>query len=596
MKKRWQQRVIMSVLTFLIVGGILVIPQETTQASQSEQSVEERRPPPPPPRANRPRRPPRDNNNEENTTSTLAALLGQLFPSEEVTTSEASVETTVTGRSELATTDVNILALVALADQAAAEHVDQQTLLTLLENGELALAFEEAFEMGDELFETRFNALDGVGANVGQNFRFTQIPRADLTGEDEWANHFPTRITGPNAEACNECHGAPFDDGAGRAANNNVRDPLHSGDMALFIQRNTPHVFGAGAVQVLAEEMTEALHVQRDETVAAACASGEATTATLHAKGVSFGELTVQPTTTTPCTVVVDATNIVGIDADLVVRPFQWKGVIPTIRAFNRDAAHQELGMQSIEIVGEGIDGDGDGVVDELTVGDQTALAIYLAAQPRPTTLLELAELGLIDPLSAAEEAAIMQGEALFERIGCTACHAAEMAIDDPIFYEPSQNPHYRDETFPAGQDPVANGLDPAFPVAFDLTQDQPDNHVETAAGIYHLGAFASHEQGGALVALYGDMKRHDMGPALAESIDDEGIPASVFLTENLWGVGSTAPYLHDGRATTLTEAILLHGGEAQASRDGYVGLEAADQSAIIAFLNNLVLYKMAKE
>ncbi|MGH7151634.1 MAG: hypothetical protein ACREIU_13090 [Planctomycetota bacterium] len=47
-----------------------------------------------------------------------------------------------------------------------------------------------------------------------------------------------------------------------------------------------------------------------------------------------------------------------------------------------------------------------------------------------------------------------------------------------------------------------------------------------------------------------GDLKRHDMGPGLAEPIDEVGTGSSAFLTENLWGVGSTAPYLHDGRAT----------------------------------------------
>ena len=65
-----------------------------------------------------------------------------------------------------------------------------------------------------------------------------------------------------------------------------------------------------------------------------------------------------------------------------------------------------------------------------------------------------------------------------------------------------------------------------------------------------------------------------------------------LFLTENLWGVGSTAPYLHDGRATTLTEAIPAHGGEAAASRDAFLGLPTKDQKALIAFLNDLVLFK----
>ncbi len=44
----------------------------------------------------------------------------------------------------------------------------------------------EAFELGDELFGTQFNALDGSGANVGRGQRFTRVPRADLKGPTEW--------------------------------------------------------------------------------------------------------------------------------------------------------------------------------------------------------------------------------------------------------------------------------------------------------------------------------------------------------------------------------------------------------------------------
>src|SRR5262249_33526068 len=100
---------------------------------------------------------------------------------------------------------------------------------------------------------------------------------------------------------------------------------------------------------------------------------------------------------------------------------------------------------------------------------------------------------------------------------------------------------------------------------------------------------------GVAVVRASGDRKRQARGPSLAEPIADEGVPPDVFMTENLWGVGSTAPYLHDGRATTLTEAILEHGGESQRSRDAFVALPLDEQKAMIAFLENLVLFKLAE-
>ena len=91
---------------------------------------------------------------------------------------------------------------------------------------------------------------------------------------------------------------------------------------------------------------------------------------------------------------------------------------------------------------------------------------------------------------------------------------------------------------------------------------------------------------GGVRVPLFSDLKRHDMGPGLAENfgshIDSE------FITARLWGVADTAPYLHDGRATTLTDAILAHGGEAQLARDAFAALPVGQQNLVLTFLKRL--------
>ncbi|MCZ6817818.1 MAG: hypothetical protein O7F76_14120 [Planctomycetota bacterium] len=52
--------------------------------------------------------------------------------------------------------------------------------------------------------------------------------------------------------------------------------------------------------------------------------------------------------------------------------------------------------------------------------------------------------------------------------------------------------------------------------------------------------------------------------------------------------LSDTAPYLHDGRALTLGQAILMHGGEAQPQRDAYAALPDADKAAILRFLRSL--------
>lgn len=468
-----------------------------------------------------------------------------------------------------------------------AEHCIQEELNEIEDPQE---RFRAAFDCGDELFETVFNALDGVGANVGGGQRFTRIPRADRVGAGEWATHSPVRATGPNGQACNQCHNQPFDDGAGATSGNVIRDPLHSGSLAQFIQRNTPHVFAPGALQVLAEEMTTTLQERRERSRASSCRlGGKAIPTPLSAKGVSFGDMVVR------CDGDDDTSDVRGVAADLIVRPFQWKGINATLRDFNRGAAHNELGIQPVEIAGDDVDGDGDGVMNEAGVGDMTALSIYLAAQPRPVTKLELAGLGLLE-LTPEEGDAIRRGEAVFDDVGCNSCHRSSLTVRDPIFAEPSRNPAFRDELFPAGQDPVERGLDPDNPISFDLTADQPDNVIQVGGQEVHLGAFESTSRGGAIIRLYGDLRRHDLGPGLAESIDEAGTGASVFMTENLWGVGSTAPYMHDGRSTTLTEAILEHGGDAARSRERFLARSDSDKADLIAFLDNLVLFKAPEE
>lgn len=465
--------------------------------------------------------------------------------------------------------------------------------------------FDEVFEAGDEFFDTAFNALDGGGANVGRGQRFTRVPRADLRGPGEWFNHLPARATGPNAAACTDCHREPGD-GAGPAGSNVHRDPLRNGNVGQFIQRNTPHLFGGGAVQVLAEEMTESLQADRDEARQQACSRGTSTEQ-LSAKGISFGSITATRTSQFPCRVTFKTSDVVGVDADLVVRPFQWKGSVATVRDFVRGASHNELGVTPDELLANpNADSDGDGVANEATVGDMTALAVYIAAQPRPTTLAELSSLGLLEtPLTSQQIAAITRGSAVFNSssAGCARCHVPTLTVNDPVFFEPSQNPSYRDATFPGGGNPIAAGLDPAFPNQFNFTTDLPDNPTPVANG-QTLGNFTRNSQGRAIVQLFGDLKRHDMGSRLAESVDEVGTGAGTFLTENLWGVGSTAPYMHDGRATTLAEAILEHGGEAQNSANFFRAAADANRNNpsdtrapdLIAALENLVLFFQDEE
>lgn len=101
-------------------------------------------------------------------------------------------------------------------------------------------------------------------------------------------------------------------------------------------------------------------------------------------------------------------------------------------------------------------------------------------------------------------------------------------------------------------------------------------------------------EQSFQLVWPYTDLLLHDMGPGLADNRPEGRATGSEWKTPPLWGIGLTAQvsghtqFLHDGRARNLQEAILWHGGEAQAARDGVASLSKSDREALIAFLESL--------
>ena len=88
-------------------------------------------------------------------------------------------------------------------------------------------------------------------------------------------------------------------------------------------------------------------------------------------------------------------------------------------------------------------------------------------------------------------------------------------------------------------------------------------------------------------VAAYTDLLLHDMGPELADICFANATP-SEFRTEPLMGVRLMTRFLHDGRATTLEQAIDLHNGEAARSRDRFRSLTAEERAAVVAFLKAL--------
>jgi CxxC motif-containing protein (DUF1111 family) len=98
----------------------------------------------------------------------------------------------------------------------------------------------------------------------------------------------------------------------------------------------------------------------------------------------------------------------------------------------------------------------------------------------------------------------------------------------------------------------------------------------------------------GQVIRPYTDLLLHDMGPGLADGRPDYLASGSEWRTPPLWGIGlsqtvnGAGAFLHDGRARSFVEAILWHGGEAQASQQAFRGLVREDRAALVAFLESL--------
>jgi CxxC motif-containing protein (DUF1111 family) len=122
----------------------------------------------------------------------------------------------------------------------------------------------------------------------------------------------------------------------------------------------------------------------------------------------------------------------------------------------------------------------------------------------------------------------------------------------------------------------------------------------ETGCTSCHTPSFVTHrledqdEQSFQLIWPYSDFLLHDMGEGLADGRPEARATGSEWRTPPLWGIGLTEQvsghsyFLHDGRARNLLEAVLWHGGEAEATKQAVIDLPHADRGALIRFLESL--------
>lgn len=416
--------------------------------------------------------------------------------------------------------------------------------------GEMCLA--ELADLGELLFEHEYGFVDGLGSGAAATSPggpFGRVHRG-LFG-------------GPETISCPSCHWIGGPTGAGAETDNAFLqgdgDRTGSGDA-----RNPPALLALGVVQALAREMSRDLHAQRADLLREALHAGAAREASLTTKGVDFGMLRVTAEGE------VDTSAVRGVDADLIVKPFGWKGTLADFTDFVDEALQVHIGIQSEgllargsgELVGNGSDSadpDADGVRGELGRGPLMAMNAHLAllelAIVRPLIQdreIEPAAQALLAPTTTSFADDFQRGRRQFHALGCAGCHTPMLVLESPVL--------------------ELEGLPP-----IDLSRE-----MRRPALTYDPSA------GGYPVWLFSDLARHDMGASNAARHAQSGVARTEYLTPRLWGVADSAPYLHDGRAPSFDYAIAGHDGEGAAARAAYAALSGDEKGGVRVYLMSL--------
>lgn len=416
------------------------------------------------------------------------------------------------------------------------------------------------FAIGDEAFEAEIDRQGGLGS--GEAWGPPPLPAVDRRLHDGERG-------GLDASSCRSCHFVGGPDGGGAPS----QVGLFRGDgrrLSSAIVRDAPHIMGVGYIELLARQIERAIAARVDIARFQAADIGAPIAADLEIDGVDFGVVLAAPDGS------LDTRGVRGISPDLVVRPFGHKGRHATLVALADEALQVHHGLQSQSRVdthrddpatwlGDGgeFDPDGDGVQSEATEAQAVLLASYMSMLGVPR---------IEPPADAALALAWSRGRAHFAEVGCADCHRPVLRLEQRTITHIARGEsdlRFTLDLAEAGQEPIPRQLD-FSPDADDLVRVGTPIHAFT------------------------DLRRHDLGPALAEPrpevLPDGGgeVPGSVWLTRSLWGLADTGPYLHDGRAPTVRDAIALHGGDAAASRAAFDALGPRRQGELLLFLASL--------
>jgi len=462
----------------------------------------------------------------------------------------------------------------------------------LQDGEEYQISLKQLLDHGRNLFTASWTIEEGGGRPFTKG---TGGPLSDTSSPLLFPRNF-NRLSGPDANSCAGCHNLPFGiPGGGGDIVANVFVLGQRFDFATFDRmdflatrgsldellrpvtqqtladsRATIGMFGSGFIEMLARQMTADLQAIRDATPLGGASP-------LLTKGISFGTIIHRPNG------IWDTSQVEGIPApslattgplgppSLVLRPFHQAGNRVSLRDFSNTAFNHHHGIQSTERFGKDTDPDGDGVVNEMTRADMTAVCIFQATMTVP---------GRVIPNDPDIEAAVLVGEERFQSVGCAQCHVPSLPLDNQgwIFTEP--NPYNPPGNLRLGEAPM---------LSVDLTSRElpsPRLHPDDSGVVY--------------VEAYTDLKLHDIcsGPddPNIEPLDMNQPAGSAgffagnrkFLTKKLWGAANEPPFFHHGKFTTMRQAVLAHAGEALSSRQAFQALTKHDQDSIIELLKTL--------
>ena len=506
-----------------------------------------------------------------------------------------------------------LLMAAAAWGQSPSSQIGREVAIPVhLQDGEeFTIPMLKLIQHGAQLFNAKFTIQEGAGRPLSKG---TGAAISDPSSPLVFPRNFD-RLSSPDANSCSGCHNAPVAGGGGDRVtevfvlaqrfdhltfdhNDGITTRGAVDESGKFVtfenatdDRKTIGMNGSGFVEMLARQMTADLQAQRDATP-----PGHSTA--LMSKDVSFGILTRNADGTW------NTSKVQGLAApsltskgttppSLIVRPLHQAGNVISIRQFSNNAFNHHHGMQSEERFGLNADADGDGFTNELTVADLTAASMFQAVLSVP---------GRVIPNESGVERANLNGEALFNQIGCATCHATLplTADNNPglsgqpgwVYFEP--NP-YNPATGPNSPNLLLGSTN--YPVSapaltVDLTSDiLPSPRLHAYRGVV-------------MVPAYTDLKLHDISATSDPKTDpeceplDQNQPAGSpgffagnckFITRKLWGFyNQGGAFMHHGKLTTAREAVEAHNGEALSQRLAFDALPKDLQDDLIEFLKSL--------